>query len=109
MNNMKRPLSQVQTCGKISTNYNVHKLKSHITATTSESYAATAVDLENSQYTTCRHYTTTTAGGHESPAYWVDGTIPWQPFNVPPVEHDEPAPHSAPHPTEMAPDQRPDT
>ena len=84
------PISPVQTCGKISTNYKIHKLRSHITATTSESYAATEVNLENSQYTTCRSYTTTTTGGHEFPAYWMDATIPLQPSNVPPVEHDEP-------------------
>ena len=82
-------------------------LKSFLTAQTPESYAATVGDPGSSLHRTCMRCTTTTAGGHESPAYWVDATIPWPPCSAPTIEHDEPAPQSAPHPTETATDQKP--
>ena len=104
MYNLKRPIIINPIRGEISTNDNVHQskviiLQCHCRA--SELEAATEVHQESSHCTAYRRYTTTTAGAHESPAYWVDATIPWQPCSVPPVEHDVPASHSAQHPTRM--------
>ena len=74
---------------------------------TPESETATVGDPESSLPRTYTGCTTTTAGGHESPAYWVDATIPWPPCSAPPDEHGETAPQSAPLPTETGPDQTP--
>ena len=66
---------------------------------------ATSGDQENSLHRTCTRCKKTTAEGHESPAYMVDATSPWQSYSAPPVEHSETAPQTALLPSETAADQ----